>query len=204
MKKLLSLLLSILTIFALISCNSGDTNMHKILKAAKDEIITRDDAYVYKSSNSYQSGSNENYNEIRAYCDGTNPRLCVAFNASSTVAIKDTSKNSLNLDIDWFVADHEYQYENQTASITANTVSMEVEYTTRHWDSVTNQWKIDHTYKAFVYNLDMNDYYENGEFSADGVSTIGDSECTQVAVDLLNDAFDGLNTIFTEKGYPIK
>lgn len=205
MKKLLSLCLAILTICTLVSCGTnGDTNMHKILKAAKDEIITRDDIYLSKSSDSYQSNDNADYSEIRAFCNGTNPKLCVGFNAGSTVAIKDTSKNSVSLDINWWVKDSTYQYENETQSVTANTISMEVEYTTRYWDSTRSQWITDKTYKAFIYDLSMDEYYNNGNFSAENATTVGDSECTDVAVALLNDAFDGLNGIFTEKGYPIK
>lgn len=206
MKKIVALAL-VIAVFALTlaSCGSGgDTKMHKIMEAAEDNIITRDDIYEYKSIAGFQSTDNEDYTEVRALCNGVNPGVLVGFSASDLKVVKDTSKNDTSLNITWWAEDSDVTYESQSVSVLANTISMEVEYTTRHWDSARGEWMTDTTYKALVYGLNMDDYYQNGSFSAEGVTTVGDSECTAVAVSLLNDAFGGLNGVFTAKGYPIK
>ena len=206
MKRILALAL-VLAMFtlALASCGSdGDTNMHKIMGAVNDGVITRDDEYVFKSMEGYQSTDNEDYSEVIAFCNGVNPNKLVGFNAGNVIAIKDTSKNSTDLNITWWAKDGETTYNGQTASIPANTISMEVEYTTRYWDSTRGEWMTEATSSALIYGISMDDYYQNGSFSSEGATTIGNVTCIDVGFELLNDAFNGLNGIFTDKGYPIK
>ena len=206
MKRILALAL-VLAMFtlALASCGSdGDTNMHKIMGAVNDGVITRDDEYVFKSMEGYQSTDNEDYSEVIAFCNGVNPNKLVGFNAGNVIAIKDTSKNSTDLNITWWAKDSETTYNGQTASIPANTISMEVEYTTRYWDSTRSEWMTETTSSALIYGISMDDYYQNGSFTSEGTTTIGNVTCIDPGFELLNDAFNGLNGIFTDKGYPIK
>ena len=205
MKKLLCLALALLTLLSLVACGGGgDTNMHKIMKAVKDDVITDDDKYVYKSADGYQSTDNTDYSEIRAFSDGVNPRTFVAFIMGDTVVIKDATKSGHSQHVYWWAKDTETTYNGEKVSVAANTVSIEVEYEIQRWDARDNKWKVDKTYKAYIGGLDMNDYYENGKFSTDGATVIGDNECLEGAVALLAAGFDGLNPIYTDKGYPIK
>ncbi len=209
MKKLLCLCLALLTLGTFVSCGpGGDTNMHKIMQAVDDGEIAADmenDVYLVRSSDTYQSGDNEDFTEVRAFAFGQHYKHRLDFKAGKFVVVKDTSKTDLSMEICWWVDAEERQlFNSEMQSIDANSISLEVEYEVHKWDEKRLEWILDETYKALVYNLSMDTYYQNGKFTAADATTVGDSECTNVAIELINEAFDGLNGIYSEKGYPIK
>ena len=209
MKKLGCICLAILTLCTFVSCGpGGDTNMHKIMQAMDDGEIATDmenDVYFVQSSKNYQSGDNEDYSETRALGFGYHYKHRVDFLAGKFVVVKDTAKTDLSIEICWWANAEERQlFNSEMQSLNANSISLEVEYEVYKWDSKRQEFMHDETYEAVVYNLDMDDYYQNGKFVASDATTVGDSECTEVAVALLNEAFEGLNEIYTDKGYPIR
>ncbi|MBQ7383580.1 MAG: hypothetical protein IJV72_02175 [Clostridia bacterium] len=209
MKKLLCLCLALVCLCMFVSCGpGGDTNMHKIMKAMDDGEIGTDletDVYHYKSSNTFQSGDNEDFTEVRALATGHHYRHRVDFAASKFVVVESTSKTYLELDINWWVEAEERQlFNNEMQSINANSISVDVKYTVEKWDSSRSDFIQENVFKALLYNIDMNAYYENGEFSVEDATVEGDSGCEAVAIDLLNEAFEKLNEMYSAKGYPIK
>lgn len=182
--------------------------MHKIMQAMKDGEIGTDletDGYHYNSSENFTRGDNVNFTEVMARSPGFHYKHRVDFGASKFAVVENTSETELQLEICWFAQGGEYSlFNNEMQTVNENSISLEVEYTVYEWDPALKKFKYVDDYKALVYNLDMNEYYENGKFTSESATVLGDSECTSVAVDLLNEAFDGLNEVYTEKGYPIK
>lgn len=211
MKKLLCLLLAALTLCgALVSCGpGGDSNMHAIMQAiCKDGTIGSDgETDVYKSvsdSNiTYDRNLNENYTELKAYADGTGHyKHRIDFYMSYTAIVKDTSKTVLYGRFYWSA---------DTDKITVDFAS----YKYSVWSDTESKWKDEAWISDEQVTFDMSVYYDKGEymgtdatyeFNEQKLKDVGDNLdmlITDVAK-VLTLSLDGLNTIYTAKGLPIK
>lgn len=215
MKKILAfVLVAVMLVGALVSCDAGgDTNMHKLMKAAyKDGLIdcegdslTNKDMYKVETGtferDSQNNVVNQDYRQAYAYATGGYYKHYMNFRAGKTEVIEDTSYIFLDISIQWVTED--------------NTVVVKISrcgYS--KWDTVKNEFD---QYARFEggaeFTYDMNKYYENGKFlttdatavyTGTDVDDVGKDKLLQDCTDLLNEAFGGLNPIYTAKGYPIK
>ena len=214
MKRILAIaLVAVMLVGALVSCDAGgDTNMHKLMKAMyKDGLIDYEgdslnnkDMYKVENGTWEKVGNdvkNQDYRKTYAYATGGYYKHYVNFNASNTVVVKDTSYMFLDVRIQWRAEE--------------NTVVVEISrcgYSS--WDSAKDKFN---QYARFEggaeFTYDMNKYYENGQFATSDatavyegsdVDKVGKDKLLQDCTDLLNEAFNGLNTVYGAKGYPIK
>ena len=210
MKRILCLCLALLTLCALVACGpGGDTKMHNLMKALNDGDVVPDEEsneYLVKTSENYSSQANEDYTEVRAFVDGTGHyKHRLDFRASKYQVVKDTSKTNLRLEICWWVdADSYMLHGNEYQNIEANTISIEVQYEVSEWDAAKEDWSDHKTYKALIYNMSMDTYYQNGKFAETDGTVLGDSECTAAAIALFNEGFNALHEIYAKQGYPFK
>ena len=214
MKRILALLLAaVMLVSVLVACDGGgDTNMHKLMKAMyKDGLIdcegdSTDNKDMYKVENGTweKDGNdvrNQDYRQAYAYATGGYYKHYINFVASKTVVTKDASYMFLDIRIQWRAED--------------NTVVVSISrcgYS--NWDAAQGKFV---QYARFEggaeFTYDMNVYYENGTFltsdataayTGSDVDTVGKDVLLKDCTDLLNEAFGGLNPIYTAKGYPIK
>jgi hypothetical protein len=210
MKKILCLCLALLTLCTFVACGpGGDTNMHKLMKALKDGDVVPDESsneYFMQTSENYSSQANEDYTQVRAYVDGTGHyKHRLDFRASKYQVVKDTTQIDLSMEICWWVdAESRMLHGNEYQDMAANTISIEVEYEVCEWNAAKQRWDNQKTYKALLYNLSMDTYYQNGEFTEADATVAGDGECTAAAIALFNEAFNALHEIYAEQGYPFK
>jgi len=210
MKRILSLFLALLTLFTLVACGpGGDTKMHNLMKALNDGDIIPDEEgneYFMQTSEGYSSQANENYTEVRAFVDGTGHyKHRLDFRAHKYQAVKDTTMTDLSMEICWWVdAESRMLHGSEYQEIAANTISIEVEYEVSQWNEKKQDWDNHKTYKALLYNLSMDTYYQNGKFAVEDATVVGDGQCTDAAIALFNQAFDELHKIYSEQGYPFK
>ena len=230
MKKIICLVLVLITVcMSLFACGSGgDTNMHKIMDAIHKENSIKASTYpaeadCYKSQSlpevPYNDGwNNVNYDSIEAWADNVYYRHHIAFNAERIEIRQNSYAKDFDARIFWDAKD--------------NTISIKLR--SGYSYSVWNNEARDPMYHGFTTAkgfdvtsfdtenheivFDMNDYYSNGKFdAADATYDISQfnfynpgkiSNCEEIFINdmvkLLNDALDGLNRIYTEKGYPIK
>ncbi len=210
MKKLLCLFLAIVTLcFALVSCGpGGDTNMHMIMQAiCKDGTIASDgqaDVYYYASSNAeYSRELNEDYNSVKAYANGTGYyQHRIDFSMTYIDVTKDTSKTYIAAGFSWSADDD---------TITVSFSS----YDYYLWDAAQSKWVYETSVSDGRVSFDMNVYYEKGEYKGtDATHDLPDYKLSDVGENLdmmLNDiaaaltlSLNGLNTIYTPKGLPIR
>lgn len=211
MKKLLCLLLAALTLCgALVSCGpGGDTNMHAIMQAiCKDGTIGSDgetDVYesVSDSNITLTRDLNENYTEVKAYADGTGHyKHRIDFYMDYTAIVKDTSKTVLYGRFYW----------------SADTDKITVDFTAYRysvWSETENKWISETDVSNGDVIFDMSTYYNDGEYdAADATYEFTDFQLKDAGDNLgmlisdvakvLTLSLDGLNTIYTAKGLPIK
>ncbi len=218
MKKLLCALLVFCSIVGLVACNGvgGDTNMHKIMQAiCKDGTITGSDIYVYESAPETPKDANhqflnENYKYVTASSSGTGYyKHYIHFTARNIVIVKDSYSIDMQIRFKWSAEDNVIDVE-----ITSSTYN--------EWNTAKNKWKDGFGVTAEKITFDMNVYYNEGSYEYEDATytfdegnknvlsnhfnTVEDGEklVIELVVNLLNDALNGLNEIYTEKGYPIK
>lgn len=231
MKKLLAIaLLAVLLVGTLVSCGpGGDTNMHKIMKAIEKEgailasaYPSDADCYTYQSLSKLPvhegDWENVNYDSTKAWADNVYYKNHILFKADRIEMRQDAYKKDFETKIYWDAKE--------------NTISISLyeAYTYSVWDNAAKdpQYHAFNSDKGFTvssyssddakFTFDMNVYYEKGSFAASDatydaaeftVSNPGDITGAMDIfvgdmVDLLNDALDGLNGVYTAKGYPIK
>lgn len=219
MKRIIALVI-ILTTFtlALASCGGpgGDTNMHKIMQAMyKDEVISTDylnhnpDSFVYQTADQVERTengqfANQDYKYVSASATSGYYKHYVNFYISSTVFVKDTH----------------YKHQQATLQWRAEENTMVVKYSGyeyQPWNVEKQRWG-ESIYLAAVGEIsyDMNVYYENGKFETtdatatfdedkDRIESLGMADqIVQDCTSFLNEALDGLDKVYAEKGYPIK
>ncbi|MBE6532246.1 MAG: hypothetical protein E7676_01905 [Ruminococcaceae bacterium] len=219
MKRIISLLLAVALICAsLVSCGpGGDTNMHKIMHAmAKEGTIAYSvysdeaDCYNYATNPDVAYNDNINHKTVKAWADNVNYKNSVSFYASCVEVVENQSLANFRVKIVW------------DAKENTLTLTMYEGYDYRVWDFAKNEFSwalgfevIDED-KEFVF--DMNDYYQNGELlESDATFDISEftiknngkvNGCEKIfindMIELLNEALDGLNEVYSAKGYPIK
>ncbi len=225
MKKIICFVLALVTVCTLlVACGpGGDTNMHKIMHAIEKEEAIRAstypdeaDCYVYHSLDKapYDNGwQNVNYDSTEAWADNVYYKHHIMFNADRIQIRQDAYKKEFDTKIYWDAKD--------------NTISIGLyeAYSYQVWDSQRERFNSDKGFEVSSYDtvdaelfFDMNVYYEKGSFEVSDatydaakftVRNPGEfSGCMDTfigdMVDLLNDALDGLNGVYTAKGYPIK
>ncbi len=230
MKKITCLVLALITIcISLVSCGSGgDTNMHKIMDAIhKEKVILAStysaeaDCYEYYSLPEvpYHNGwDNVNYDSTEAWADNVYYRHHIMFNADRVEIRQNSYAKTFETKIFWDAKD--------------NTISIKLQEGYAY--SVWNDDARDPQYHGFTgddgfditsydsdndeITFDMNVYYEKGKFEvSDATYDINEfkiynpgkiSGCEEMFINdmvkLLNDALNGLNGVYTAKGYPIK
>ena len=220
MKKFLRLICLVLVVCtlcaSLFACGGGDSNMHKVMDAVcSDGKLGNDgktDVYEYKSKDvdSYMNGDliNDNFTSLKAWASGTaHPKHRVDFVYSYVDIKKDDSYKLMSMNFKWTAKE--------------NTVSVSGEYRFVEWNAARNDWNGDYTFDNYYedkFVFDMNAYYEKGKFEAsDATYTL--HEITQKKLekhpefenmmladiaDVLTKAFDGLDSVYAPKGFPIK
>ena len=231
MKKIICLALALVTVCTLlVACGpGGDTNMHKIMHAIEKEGAIRAstypdeaDCYVYHSldeapvNNGWQ---NVTYDSTEAWADNVYYKHHIMFNADRVEIRQDAYKKEFETNIYWDAKE--------------NTISIKLYqgYSYSIWDDSSKNpdnhgFNSEKGFGISSYNsdgdayivFDMNTYYEKGKFEVSDATydatqfTVYNpnefSDCMDTfivdMVDLLNDALDGLNGVYTAKGYPIK
>lgn len=220
MKKFLRLICLVLVVctlsVSLFACGGGDSNMHKVMDAVcSDGKLGNDgktDVYEYKSADIkyVESGKwiNENYNHLKAWADGTAyPKHRVDFVFDYVCIVKDASYKDIRMDFKWTAKE--------------NTVTVSGDYEYMEWNASKKAWNGDYTFTNYYedkYVFDMNAYYENGKFVAtDATATLSDITKKKLEknpefetmmlndiADILTKAFDGLDSVYAPKGFPIK
>ncbi len=230
MKKIICLALSFATVcMLLVACGSGgDTNMHKIMDAIEKENAilastypSEADVYEYHSLPElpYDNGwENVNYDSTEAWADNVYYGRHILFQAERTQIRENNYLKELDTKIYWNAKD--------------NTIAISLQEGYRYavWnddarDPQYHGFTSDYGFEVSSYDsendeivFDMNVYYENGKFEVSDATydisqfTIRNpgefTDCEGIfiedMVDLLNDALDGLNEIYTAKGYPIR
>ncbi len=211
---ILALMLVVATVFALVACGGGDTNMHKIQDAANDGIITEDDEYSYASKatapqDSQNNWLNEDYETVEAELWNVN-RNYVVFSAETIKIVQGSSRMNMDINIAW------------NASEDVLEISLgEVWY--YDWNANTNQWVlVFNTAEDEMVKIAMSNYYENGTLNySDATYDFTDFTKGQLAnkypdaddaedmiaydmIKLTQKALDGLHKVYNAKGYPIK
>ena len=219
MKRIVSLLLAVVVICAsLVSCGAGgDTNMHKIMHAmAKEGTIaysvysSEADCYEYATNPDVANDANITHKTVKAWADNVNYKRSIKFSASCLKVVENQSYVYFRADIVWDAKDDTI------------TLTMYEGYDYEVWNAAKNDFDWNRGFevidenKEFVFN--MSDYYAKGRLEkADATFDIseftiknhGDVEgCEEIFINdmigLLNDALDGLNEVYSAKGYPIK
>ncbi len=217
MKKLLCLLLATISMLALLACNGagGDTNMHKIMQAAlKEKTITSSDVYEYSSlpeapKDNQGNYLNQDYEYTYALISSGYYKHYVLFSARHIVVEENEYFIDMQIKIKWNAEDNTVVVDTQGSNVLL-------------WDTSKNKWKSSFGVEFKGVTYDMNAYYNDGDFDKeDAVYTASDEvknllaqyfPTAEVGVkfmierisDLLDDAFDGLNEVYTKKGYPIR
>ena len=230
MKKIVCLVLALIAVcMTLAACGpGGDTNMHKLMDAIHKEnailastYSAEADCYEYSSLPEvpYNNGwENVNYDSTEAWADNVYYGHHILFNANRIEIRQDNYLIEFDAKIYWNAKDNTI------------TISLYDGYQYSVWNNAAKDPQnhgfdgekgFDITSKDSENDelvFDMNVYYEKGKFevsdatydmSAFRVYNPGKiSGCEERfindMVDLLNDALNGLNGIYTAKGYPIK
>ena len=230
MKKIICLVLALITIcMSLTACGAGgDTNMHKLMTAMhKDKTILASaypeeaDTYSYTSLPElpyHGDWDNVDYDSTEAWADNVYYRHHIAFNANRVEVRANNYAKEIDIRIFWDADDNTIE------------VSLRKAYSYDAWHIAKTEREQSGFYNDDGFNVssygaenedivfDMNVYYEKGKFelsdatydeSAFSFSNPGEiSGCEDIffsdIIDLLNDALDGLNGIYTAKGCPIK
>ncbi len=217
MKKLLCLLLISISMLGLVACNgsAGDTNMHKIMNAAlKENKITASDVYEYSSLPEIPKDSqghylNQDFEFVEANFSSGYNKHYIIFSASGIEIEEDEYSAEIQIKIKWNAEDNTVVVDTQGCSVVL-------------WDASKNKWVSSYGVEFKGVTYDMNAYYNDGDFEdEDAVYTVSDatknvlsqyysnvddgiSFVIEQISDLLDDAFDGLNEVYTKKGYPIR
>lgn len=230
MKKIICFVLALITVcLSLVACGpGGDTNMHKIMHAIEKENAILASTYSKEvdcyedtslSEMPYDNGwENVDHESTKAWADNVYYGRHILFNANRVELKKDSYAKDFDTKIYW------------NAKENTISISLREKYEYNVWnnkakDPKYHSFKSDDGFEVSSYDsenaklvFDMNIYYENGkfevsdatydinEFSVRNPGEIAGCEDIFVAdmVELLNDALNGLNGIYKEKGYPIK
>lgn len=233
MKRIISIALVLCALCAtLVACGpGGDTNLHKIMHAMDKEgtlacgYPSEADLYSnYSLSelpyNSSTGWENTNYNSIEAWADNVYYAHHIVFNAERVEIRENRYAKEIDIRIIWRSPENEIRIDIEGYSYDVwNNEARDPRYHgfdgEKGFGAVTDNPDSSKSY-SIVFN--MNDYYENGKFDLDDATCDMESirfyNPGQIAghedmvledvVDLLNDAFDGLNGVYAAKGYPIK
>ena len=230
MKRIICLVLALIAVcVSFASCGAGgDTNMHKIMTAIHKEKAILASTYpaeadCYKSASlaevPYHNGwDNVNYDSTEAWADNVYYKHHILFKADRVEVRENSYAKEFEIRIYWKAKD--------------NTISISLYE--GYGLSVWNQKAKDPQYHGFSGDdgfsvtsygsenadivFDMNVYYEKGKFDVSDatydISAFKISNPGKIAncegmfiedmVDLLNDSLNGLNGIYTQKGYPIR
>ena len=230
MKKIICLVLALLTVcISLASCGAGgDTNMHKIMTAIhKDKAILAStypadaDCYVSQSLSEvpYHNGwDNVNYDSTEAWADNVYYGHHILFKADRVEVRENNYAKEFEGKIFWDAKENTISislYEGYAYNV----------WTDKAKDPQYHGFSSDDGFSITSYSaendeitFDMNVYYEKGKFEVSDatydISQFTVSNPGKIAgcedmfiadmVDLLNDALNGLNGIYTQKGYPIR
>ena len=230
MKRIICLVLALIAVcVSFASCGAGgDTNMHKIMTAIHKEKAILASTYpaeadCYKSASlaevPYHNGwDNVNYDSTEAWADNVYYKHHILFKADRVEVRENSYAKEFEIRIYWKAKE--------------NTISISLYE--GYGYSVWNQKAKDPQYHGFSGDdgfsvtsygsenddivFDMNVYYEKGKFDVSDatydISAFKISNPGKIAncegmfiedmVDLLNDSLNGLNGIYTQKGYPIR
>ena len=230
MKKIICLAVALITVCALlVACGpGGDTNLHKIMEAMDKEEIAcgyhdEADCYSYKSLPNLpydpsDGWDNVNYDSIEAWSDNVYYRNHIMFKADMNEVRENRYQKEIRLTIIWRSAENELKVRIERYDYNAwNNEARDPQYHGFYDDDGFEAFSNDDLENHYIV-FSMDDYYENGKFELEDatydinsfyfrnpgkIAGIEDMVFEDV-VDLLNDAFDGLNKVYTAKGYPIK
>ena len=210
MRRIICLVLALIAVcVSFASCGAGgDTNMHKIMTAIHKEKAILASTYpaeadCYKSASlaevPYHNGwDNVNYDSTEAWADNVYYKHHILFKADRVEVRENSYAKEFEIRIYWKAKE--------------NTISISL-YEGDDGFSVTS-----YSSENADIVFDMNVYYEKGKFDVSDatydISAFTISNPGKIAncegmfiedmVDLLNDSLNGLNGIYTQKGYPIR
>ena len=220
MKKLLCFILSVLLLISMVACSSGgDTNMYKVKAAVEKGEIALDgieDAYTDSGTKKYDDHFPWDY-EFLAYCSEVTDDY-VEFKIFAHNKIEKICNDQLTMTVRWWAKGGEVQlYEKgETVTVESDSLSWVAEYELYEWDNSTASMVYSGKSTAAEYNVAcnngcMDEFYQNGRFDTLSRSSMiaKDPEGLEpglwftTPIDAINQALQGLNEIYTEKGYPI-